>query len=302
MSGAKAFSRIITDETLMENVRHGSAAFPFQYYYEDIWNFDFHCIDWHWHPELEYVYVQSGCAVCFAGEEKLYVSAGNGLLINSRVIHRFEAGGSTIIPNVVFSPFLLAAEDSLICRKYVFPFLSGGPGCILFDRTVPWQAECIKMMQEVFSVQENDDRYEMKTVALLLAFWRELIGHRNPENGLIKTTPVSTNHTRLQVMMQYIQEHYRENISLEDIAASVHIGKSTALEIFHQGIRQSPVSWLIHYRLKQAAALLSSTEKKIAGIAEETGFESSTYFCRKFKSLYGITPKEYRDSMKEKTR
>ena len=97
MPAPKPFSRIMTDEMLMENVQHGSPAFPLQYYYEDIWGFDFHCVDWHWHPELEYVYVQSGQAICFVGEEKLTVSAGSGLLINSRVIHRFEAESSTIM-------------------------------------------------------------------------------------------------------------------------------------------------------------------------------------------------------------
>ena len=44
--------RIITDETLRETASHGSEEYPFCYYYEDIWDFDFHCIDWHWHPEV----------------------------------------------------------------------------------------------------------------------------------------------------------------------------------------------------------------------------------------------------------
>jgi AraC-like DNA-binding protein len=52
---------------------------------------------------------------------------------------------------------------------------------------------------------------------------------------------------------------------------------------------------VIEFRLKQAAKLLTSTEKTVAGVAEETGFESSAYFCRKFKELYGITPKAYRN-------
>ena len=124
MAAPEPFSRIITDETLLENVRHGSPAFPLQYYYENIWDFDFHCVDWHWHPELEYVYVQSGQAICFAGNEKLIVNAGCGLLINSRVIHRFEAESRTIIPNVVYSPSLLAPENSLLYQKYLLPFVS----------------------------------------------------------------------------------------------------------------------------------------------------------------------------------
>lgn len=52
--------KTITDESLREMVRHGSEEYPFQYYVEDPWMFDFHCIDWHWHPEVEFVYVEKG--------------------------------------------------------------------------------------------------------------------------------------------------------------------------------------------------------------------------------------------------
>ena len=291
----KAFSRIETDETLLENARHGSPAFPLQYYYEDIWDFDFHCVDWHWHPELEYVYVQSGQAVCFVGEKKLTVSAGCGLLINSRAIHRFEAKSSTIIPNVVYSPYLLAPENSLMYQKYLQPFISSGPDCILFDPSVPWQAVCIQRMMEVFASQEKQDAEEIVTVTSLLAVWNEIYRHRQSEHGASGQKPDRANQTRLQIMMQYIQEHYQEALRLEDIGAAVHIGRSLTLEVFRQGIHQSPISYLIEFRLKQAAKLLTSTEKTVARIAEETGFESSTYFCRKFKALYGMTPKEYRN-------
>ena len=82
---------------------------------------------------------------------------------------------------------------------------------------------------------------------------------------------------------------------LEDIAAAVHIGKSTALQIFHQGINQSPIAYLIRYRLKQAAILLTSTEKTIASIAEATGFSDVAHFSRSFKRFAGCTPGEYRN-------
>ncbi len=295
MPAPKPFSRITTDETLLENVRHGSPAFPLQYYFEDIWDFDFHCVDWHWHPELEYVYVQSGQALCFVGEEKLTVSAGCGLLINSRVLHRFEAKSSTIIPNVVYSPFLLAPENSLLYQKYLQPYIRNGADHILFDPSVPWQRTCIQRMMEVFASQEKEDVEEIVTVASLLAFWKELCQHNQPEQGISEEKTDRTNRIRLQIMMQYIQEHYQEDLRLEEIAATVHIGRSLALQVFQQGIHQSPISYLIEFRLKQAAKLLTFTEKTVARIAEETGFESSTYFCRKFKALYGLTPKEYRN-------
>ncbi len=297
MSAVKAFSTIITDETLMETAAHGNAAFPFQYYYEDIWDFDFHCVDWHWHPEFEYVFVESGQAICFAGEDKIVIPSGNALLINSKVIHRFEAKESTVIPNAVYSPFLLAPEGSLVYREYIYPFITDGPNSMLLDASVPWQNACIQCMMKVFDFQNQNDS-EIHTVVKLLEFWNELSKHWHSERTVEKIASERETQARLQIMMQFIQEHYRENIPLEDIAATVHIGKSTALQIFHQGINQSPVAYLIRYRLKQAAILLTSTEKTIASIAETTGFESSTYFCRKFKELYCTTPTVYRNQTK----
>ena len=110
----KAYSRIQTDETMRETVSHGSDDHPFRYYYEDIWQFDLHCVDWHWHPEVEFVCIEKGTADFYIGGGKYTLGAGTGIFINSQVIHRFEAAESVIIPNIVFSPLLLAAEDSLI--------------------------------------------------------------------------------------------------------------------------------------------------------------------------------------------
>ena len=95
-------------------------------------------------------------------------------------------------------------------------------------------------------------------------------------------------------MMSYIHEHYREPIALGDIASSVFISKSSALQLFHSGIQLSPVAYLIQYRLKCAAELLTATEKQVSAIAEETGFGSTGYFCRKFRELFMLSPTEYR--------
>ncbi len=78
------------------------------------------------------------------------------------------------------------------------------------------------------------------------------------------------------------------------IAASASISKSGALHIFQSGIHISPVAYLIQYRLAQAAELLCKTQKPVASIAEETGFTSSGYFCRKFRQHYHMSPNAYR--------
>ncbi len=94
--------KIITDETLMEKRTHGQSAFPFQYYLEDIWDFDFHTIGWHWHQEIEFIYVQSGEVQCCIGKDDFSLPAGSGLFINTKIIHQLAAKQPTLIPNIVF--------------------------------------------------------------------------------------------------------------------------------------------------------------------------------------------------------
>ena len=61
------YNKILTDENMMETIRHSTSAYPFQFYYDNLALFDFHCIEWHWHVEFEFVYVEKGTAVFCVG-------------------------------------------------------------------------------------------------------------------------------------------------------------------------------------------------------------------------------------------
>ncbi len=89
MKETNVYTKIITDENLMETIPHGSQDYPFRYYYEHLAQFDFNCIDWHWHTELEFVYIQSGTVTAWIGEKQLELPADSGIFINSKFLHRF---------------------------------------------------------------------------------------------------------------------------------------------------------------------------------------------------------------------
>ena len=126
--------KITTDETLRETNQHGNNRYPFAYYPDNIWKFDFHRIDWHWHHELEFLYTAEGTALCLIGTSKIELHKGCGIFINSGVLHRFEAQSSTFAPNIVFSPTLLAPENSLIYEKYILPVISSSVPYQVLDR------------------------------------------------------------------------------------------------------------------------------------------------------------------------
>ena len=294
MKADNNYSRIRTDETLRETVCHGSDEYPFKYYNEDIWLFDFHCIDWHWHSEVEFVFIEKGTAEFLVGSGRYVLTEGTGIFINSQVIHRFEASESVIIPNIVFSPSLLSAEDSLIYRKYIQPLLDSSVECLIFSPEVPWQKEVLKNLLLVFDVQDTESIGEIKTVELLLKIWETVYENANISESIPAAKATAHTQAQLQIMMQYIHKNYSEHITLADIAQTVSVSKSSALNIFNKYLRISPVSYLINYRLKRAAKLLASTDSSIYSIASNTGFENVGYFCRSFKELFGVTPSEYR--------
>lgn len=286
--------RIVTDESLRETVPHGSEDYPFRYYLEDIWQFDFHCIEWHWHPEVEFVLIQKGTADFLIGSERYVLGAGTGLFINSQVIHRFEAAESVIIPNIVFSPSLIAPEDSLIYRKYVQPVLDAAAECQIFSADGPVQGEILRTLLAVFDVQENGNGCEIRTAQLLLQLWRLLYENMGITGNMPAPQTSVRTQAQLQIMLQYIHKNYPCQISLDDIAETVMLSKSSVLNIFQKNIHTSPINYLVNYRLKRAAKLLTTTQESVSAIARKTGFDNVGYFCRKFKEVFQATPGEYR--------
>ncbi len=286
--------KITTDETLRETVRHGSSSYPFAYYPEDIWQFDFHRVDWHWHHELEFLFVAKGTAICLVGTNKIELHQGCGLFINSSILHRFETQGSTFVPNIVFSPTLLAPESSLIYEKYISPVINSSIEYQIFNPHTTWQNHVLQLLSQVFALQETDENNELCTIQLLFKIWDIMTKHIDLASSSSDLYRFNHKQARLQTMMQYIHDHYTEEITLETIAASASISKSGALHIFQSGIHISPVAYLIQYRLAQAAEQLCTTQKSVSSIAEETGFASSGYFCRKFRQHYHMSPNEYR--------
>ncbi len=297
MKTNEGYSRITTDESLRETIPHGSEEYPFRYYLEDIWQFDFHCIDWHWHSEVEFVLIKKGTADFLIGSERYILGAGTGIFINSQVIHRFEAAESVIIPNIVFSPSMVAPEDSLIYRKYIRPVLDSAAECQIFSADNPAHGEILCALADIFAVQETENGCEIKTEELLLKLWRLLYENMDVTEGIWAPQASARTQAQLQIMLQYIHKNYPNQISLDDIAETVALGKSSVLSIFHRNIHTSPINYLVHYRLKRAAKLLVTTQNSVSAIARDTGFENVGYFCRKFKETFHLTPGEYRRTL-----
>ena len=288
------YNKILTDENMMETIQHGSKEYPFHFYYDNLELFDFHCIEWHWHTEFEFVYVETGTVYFGISDKQFALSEGQGVFINSKILHRYFSQGNAIVPNFVLMPYFIAAQDSLIYQKYVLPIMASPMDYQIFSQDIPWQAEVLSLMREMMAAQENASDVELVNSYLIQKIWHILYQNTDVEHMGKKENYSASSQARLQLMMQYIHQKFAYNISLSDIADQAKVSKSTALNLFQRYLGISPVTYLVNYRLQEAAKLLASTEKKVTVISKDTGFDSVDYFCKAFKKYYKLTPTEYR--------
>lgn len=288
------YNKILTDENMMETIQHGSKEYPFHFYYDNLELFDFHCIEWHWHTEFEFVYVETGTVYFGISDKQFALSEGQGVFINSKILHRYFSQGNAIVPNFVLMPYFIAAQDSLIYQKYVLPIMASPMDYQIFSQDIPWQAQALSLMREITAAQEKASDVELVSSYLIQKIWHILYQNTDVEHMGKKENYSASSQARLQLMMQYIHQDFAYNISLSDIADQAKVSKSTALNLFQRYLGISPVTYLINYRLQEAAKLLASTEKKVTVISKDTGFDSVDYFCKAFKKYYKLTPTEYR--------
>lgn len=99
---------------------------------------------------------------------------------------------------------------------------------------------------------------------------------------------------QLKTAVDYITEHYAEDITLETLANLVAMSVTSFKRNFKAMFGESPGTYLLTTRLNAARKLLETTDKLLTDIAIETGFFDQSHFSRVFKIKRNMTPGEYR--------
>lgn len=105
---------------------------------------------------------------------------------------------------------------------------------------------------------------------------------------------------RLEKAIGFIEENYREKITVEAIAQASQMSVSRFFPYFKKALGVTPIDYVNNYRVSQAIILLMNGEGlSVEEISEAVGFESSAYFRRVFKKITGHSPRRYRSTAAE---
>ncbi len=96
------------------------------------------------------------------------------------------------------------------------------------------------------------------------------------------------------LVRQYIDNHFKENLSLDQLAELAHVNKYYLAHSFRREYNTSPISYLISRRIRESRFLLAETDHTLSQIAQILGFSSLSYFSQSFRRIEGMSPMEYR--------
>lgn len=284
---------------LHELTQHGTPVFPCAAYDEDPGKYLVGNIPWHWHEEFEIILAVEGETLVLCDESEFLLHAGEMIFVNVNVLHKLKRGQKNTpcrINSLLFTPeFVSGFPQSIIQQRYITPLIRCTPLAeVLLLPSVSWQADAISHFQRAFEAF-NSDRFGSEILVQtelmrLLCVILENLQDRICENPLTQNKDA----IRIKQMLGYVHEHYAEPLTVSQIAAASAISESECYRCFRKVLDTSPIDYLLQYRIRAAAGLLSGSDRSISDICFATGFNSPSYFAKVFRQELLMSPRKYR--------
>lgn len=246
----------------------------------------------HWHEDFQFIYVIDGKIKFLTLNKRIEVSASQGIFINKNILHQVKE-------------FTSCHYKSFVFPDYFLKFYFGSPAGVFVDSISEnedlefyhftgqneWENTVLNLLQKLTEMEEKKTEFYPYEILLILSslwltFRKNILLPPQQQENIVSI--------RMQKFLNYIANHYSEDISLESLAKSGNVGKSECLRCFKASLQTTPYKYLMEYRLSKAADLLKTTDLPIGVISENVGFHQVSHFGKCFKEKTGYSPKDYR--------
>jgi AraC-like DNA-binding protein len=254
---------------------------------------------YHWHQCWEWLFVHEGKGTVVVNRQTYEMERGMLFLFRPYQLHHIHVEPSPEQPYIrsifYFDP--LYAEALL--RD--FSGLQNMLRALWHDREctqVFWMREQAKLMEWAYE-QYNETGHkgvgiQDEEFLLLLVQLLQIIRSQEALQHQSHGAKLERSHGYSEHIMRYIDEHYREELSLDMLAESLHLSKTYLSRLFKSETGSSITEYLTARRIREACKLLETTELPVERIGAETGFPNSSYFIQLFRRKVGVTPLKYR--------
>lgn len=275
-----------------ESRQRGSADFPLEYYYLDTGHPRYE-MPYHWHEEYELLHVLSGEFDLTLDGEMLTLQAGDTVFIAAEQLHGGVPRGC-IYECIVFDMrLLLKCNDH--CKRQISDVRHGH---IRLQSRFPADNRITRhtILPMFRALHDQCPGYELITLGCLFQFLGEVYRHGayQPAEAVHS---VGRRVLQLKQVFELIETEYASPLTLQDMAASVHMSPKYFCRFFKATTHRTPVDYLNYYRVEAACNEIAASSKNLTEIALDVGFSSLNYFIRQFRKYKGITPGQYQEML-----
>lgn len=249
----------------------------------------------HWHQAVEMLLFVKGTVTCKFSHTTLRARAGDLYIINSHDVHETRCSRDAEYLCVHILP-------SAMCR-YV-PNFDQLNFSLMVDpedqvKVVAFEQLRIHIQEILRMVREEPQGYKLECHARLFASAALLVKHFSQPLAMEETTLQRSDMTRLEPLLEHVQLHHGEELSLDDAANSLGINKEYFCRLFKKNMGVSYLQYVYQVRATAVCRELETSDDPIGEIAERHGFHDPKLLTRYFRELYGCTPSEKRKHFRE---
>lgn len=238
----------------------------------------------HWHKSIELTYVVKGEKLQTYyyqdHDDHILATAGTLLLVNSGISHE-------IIVKKGLEGIVLLIDEQVIKELY--------PNCIIchFDLDKDQQSKnsLVNYMIDLAHAKDTDQRVEQNIIVLKII---DLLVEKLISKDNIRQEKHDEITEVINSVMEYIEHHFYQQITLDDIAGFTNYNKTYLSSLFKRKMGITIFQYLKNIRLQHCLQELKETDETIVNIALKNGFASIQSFNKVFKEIYQMTPAQYR--------
>jgi len=149
----------------------------------------------------------------------------------------------------------------------------------------------IKKFEQILRLYEGKDPFKIQLMSVqlydllvtLIQMQEKKITKKTRENGI-----------QFSRVIEFMEENYQKDVSLEEFAEIMHVSPPYFCKIFKMAIKMTPIEYIQMLRIESAKRMLLQTNLKVKDIANAVGYKDSSYFSLIFKKREGISARRYR--------
>lgn len=251
---------------------------------------------WHYHPEVELVYIKEGYGNRFVGNNISKFEDGDLILMGPNVPHfGYEFGLQGVNEEIVvqFKKDLIKTSAELLPELELIAELikRSKSGISFFGETKTYIGNELELMEK----KSPFDRL-LSTIKILQVL------AQSKEYEILNASGVTLiiqnqDDDRINLVYQYVREHYESEISLDQISQVALMTIPAFCRYFKKYTKKTFTQFVNEFRIRQAIRLFGMGNKTITEVANSVGFNNFSHFNKQFKRVTGQSPSNYKKSM-----